>query len=239
VPVRRAIRRRYRTEAGRRAAYAKLKHDRWAGDPYLSRMMRKHWRRGRSRTANQIVVRSDQYRTFTLADGGDVWLAVPGLKRREPVKSAEHHRRPHGTLRLILRAVPSKCTRRRRLDAEIQPAPVRHRQGRRDKVLGSLADSDGAVTAPGSATCCGPNPTSSKSRTPGGQDPGPLPTGPARPGRGQTDRVEKNNLGTAKRNHRRRAFEAKVRASSPPSRVVDRRRIVAGTSPGPSPHGRN
>ena len=75
-----------------------------SGDAYLSRVMRKCWRHGHNHTSNQIVVRSDQYTTWTLAEGGDVWLAVPGLERRSrvaiPLNSTVA---PTGTLRLILR----------------------------------------------------------------------------------------------------------------------------------------
>jgi IS605 OrfB family transposase len=102
--ARRAVHRRIRDEAGRRKAYADLKHDRWAGDPYLRRLMRRHWKHGRNRTRNQIVVRSDQYKTFTLAEGGNVWLAVPGLERRQLVTiPLDTTVAPAGTLRLILR----------------------------------------------------------------------------------------------------------------------------------------
>jgi IS605 OrfB family transposase len=102
--VREAIRRHTRDEAERKRLYTLLKADRWAEDPYLSRVMRKHWKRGKNRTHNQIVVRADQYTTWTLTDGGDVWLAVPGLERRQriaiPLNTSVP---PSGTLRLILR----------------------------------------------------------------------------------------------------------------------------------------
>ena len=54
--VRRAVSRRPGTGAERKRLFTALKADAWAGDPYLSRMMRKHWRRGRSRVRNQIIV---------------------------------------------------------------------------------------------------------------------------------------------------------------------------------------
>jgi hypothetical protein len=53
---------------------------------------------------NQIIIRADKVRTFTLVEGGDVWLAVPGLERRAsvsvPLNTAVA---PTGTVRLILR----------------------------------------------------------------------------------------------------------------------------------------
>jgi hypothetical protein len=49
-------------------------------------------------------VRSDQYRTFTLAEDGDTWLVVPGLVRRQLVRVPLNTTvAPKGTLRLILR----------------------------------------------------------------------------------------------------------------------------------------
>ncbi|MBP2329695.1 hypothetical protein JOF56_010080 [Kibdelosporangium banguiense] len=77
------VNRRVFDTAGRRRLFAALKTDTWVEDPLLSRQMRKHWKRGRNRTHNQIVVRSDQYRTFTLTERGTSWLAVPGLERRQ------------------------------------------------------------------------------------------------------------------------------------------------------------
>ncbi|SMD20640.1 hypothetical protein [Kibdelosporangium aridum] len=68
--ARKAVNRRVADTAERKRLFAALKTDTWAEDPLLSRRMRKHWKRGRNRTHNQIVVRSDQYRTFTLTDGG-------------------------------------------------------------------------------------------------------------------------------------------------------------------------
>jgi len=102
--VRRAVSRRTTDEAERRRLYGLLKADRWAEDPYLSRQMRRHWRRGKNRIHNQIVVRSDQYRTYTLMVGGDVWLAIPGLAPRQMVRiPLSTTVAPVGTLRVILR----------------------------------------------------------------------------------------------------------------------------------------
>jgi IS605 OrfB family transposase len=104
VKAREAIRRHTSNEHERRRMYRLLKTGRWADDGYLSRIMRKYWRRGHNHTINQIVVRADQYTTWTLAEGGNVWLAVPGLDRRSrvaiPVNTTVA---PTGTLRLILR----------------------------------------------------------------------------------------------------------------------------------------
>ena len=104
VKAREAVRRHTADEHERRRLYRLLKADRWADDRYLSRVMRKYWRRGHNHTGNQIVVRSDQYTTWTLGDGGNVWLAVPGLERRSRVAIPLNTTvAPAGTLRLILR----------------------------------------------------------------------------------------------------------------------------------------
>ena len=109
VGVRRAIRRHVANrhaanDVERKRLFALLKSDRWVDDPYLRRQMRNHWPRGKNHTANQIVVRADQFRIFTLIEGGDVWLAVPGLDRGRRVAIPLNTTvAPAGTLRLILR----------------------------------------------------------------------------------------------------------------------------------------
>ncbi|HEY0803969.1 MAG TPA: transposase, partial [Pseudonocardiaceae bacterium] len=104
LPVRRAIPRRTPAQTERKRLYTLLKTDTWPQDRWLSRLMRQHWKRGHNRTHNQIVVRADQYRAFTLTEGGNVWLAVPGLQRRQLVRiPLSTTVAPTGTLRLILR----------------------------------------------------------------------------------------------------------------------------------------
>ncbi|MBB5805836.1 transposase [Saccharothrix ecbatanensis] len=102
--VRKVVSRRVVDVAERKRLFSALKTDTWAEDPFLSRLMRKHRKRGRNRTHNQIVIRSDQYRTFTLTGGGDSWLSVPGVERRQSVLiPLDTTVAPSGTLRLILR----------------------------------------------------------------------------------------------------------------------------------------
>jgi transposase len=104
VACRLAVSRRTSDQAERKRLFTALRRDSWAEDPFLSRQMRRHWKRGRNRTHDQIVVRSDQYRTYTLAGHGNVWLAVPGLERRQLVRiPLDTTVAPVGTLRLILR----------------------------------------------------------------------------------------------------------------------------------------
>ncbi|WP_100448015.1 zinc ribbon domain-containing protein [Glycomyces xiaoerkulensis] len=102
--ARQAIHRRTGDEAERKRLYTALKCDTWTTDPFLRRVMRRCWRRSRTRITNQIIVRSDQFKTYTLTDGGNVWLAIPGLERRSTVKIPLGTTvAPTGTLRVILR----------------------------------------------------------------------------------------------------------------------------------------
>ncbi len=83
--VRQRVIRRTSDPAERQELFTALKRDTWTSDPVLPRQ-RKPWKRGRDRTPNQIVVCSDKYRTFTLAESGNVRLAIPGLQRRHLVR---------------------------------------------------------------------------------------------------------------------------------------------------------
>ncbi|MBM0226497.1 transposase [Micromonospora sp. ATA51] len=103
VEVRRAITRRTTDPVERKRMFTALKADRWAVDPFLARQMRTHWKRGRNRTHDQIVVRADKYNTV-VDRRGRLWLAVPGLERRQMVRiPLSSTVAPTGTLRLMLR----------------------------------------------------------------------------------------------------------------------------------------
>ncbi|MFU8849821.1 RNA-guided endonuclease InsQ/TnpB family protein [Micromonospora sp. SL1-18] len=103
VQVRRAIVRRTDDPVQRKRMFDALEADRWADDPFLARQMRRHWKRGRNRTHDQIVVRADNYNNAV--DGrGRLWLVVPGLEPRKMVRiPLSTTVAPTGTLRLILR----------------------------------------------------------------------------------------------------------------------------------------
>ncbi|MFI0467303.1 RNA-guided endonuclease TnpB family protein [Saccharopolyspora sp. 5N102] len=144
--VRKAIYRRTADQAERKRMYTALKRDAWAEDPFLSRQMRKHWKRGRNRTHNQIVVRSDLYRTFTLTEDGHIWLAVPGLQRRHLVRIPLNTKMaPSGTLRLILRH--GRVEVHYQIDPATMPSSIRpagdHRVGVDMGYTEVLTDSDG------------------------------------------------------------------------------------------------
>jgi transposase len=59
--VRRAVAARTTDETERKRLYTLLKQDKWLEDTYLHRMMRKHFRHGKSQCSNQFVVRSDKH----------------------------------------------------------------------------------------------------------------------------------------------------------------------------------
>lgn len=103
VPVKRAIHARAADPCERKRMFAALKAGTWAGDPFLARQMRRHWRRGHNRTHNQIIVRADQHNTRP-DERGRLWLAVPGLSPRKLIRiPLSTTVAPTGTLRLILR----------------------------------------------------------------------------------------------------------------------------------------
>ncbi len=100
--VKQAIRRHTQDKAERKRLYTLLKADKYLEDRYLSRCMRKYFRRGHNHTDNQILVRSDNYTVFTLAT--KVWLKIPSLVKGQRIAiplSTSHA--PTGNLRLILR----------------------------------------------------------------------------------------------------------------------------------------
>ena len=59
--VRQAIAKRTTDAAERKRLYTRLRNDDWLSEPFLHRQMRKHFRHGKSHTANQFVVRSDKH----------------------------------------------------------------------------------------------------------------------------------------------------------------------------------
>ncbi|MTW19772.1 RNA-guided endonuclease TnpB family protein [Allochromatium palmeri] len=102
VKARRRIRRHTQNKAEQKRLFSALKGHGWTSDPYLRRIMRQDWRRGRNHTHNQIIVRSDNYTTFQL--GGRAWIKIPGLEKGQriaiPLNTTVE---PTGTLRLILK----------------------------------------------------------------------------------------------------------------------------------------
>ena len=98
------IGRRLLPEAERKRLYTLLTRDQWTDDPLVRRWMRQRWRRGHNHTSDQVIIRADKVRAFTLTEGAEVWLSVPGLGPGAgvvvPPATAVA---PAGTLRVILR----------------------------------------------------------------------------------------------------------------------------------------
>jgi IS605 OrfB family transposase len=215
VKVRRAVFRRTADPAERKRLFTALKADTWAGDPYLSRMMRKHCRRGRSKAANQIVVRADKYRTFTLTDGGDVWLAVPGLERRQLIKiPLNTTAAPAGTLRLILR--DGRVEVHYQVDGSSLKSSLRPHGDRSigvDKGYTEvLTDSDGEHHGRGLGVLLSAQSDRLKIKNRHRAKIRAVAEKAARRGdRSKADRIARNNLGIVKKTRARRRFEAKVR----------------------------
>ncbi|MFE9643933.1 zinc ribbon domain-containing protein [Streptomyces sp. NPDC006365] len=214
VLVRKAIHRRYHTEKELRDAYTALRHDTWTNDPFLCRLMRKHWRRGVSRTVNQIVVRSDQYRTFTLAKGGNVWLAVPSLVRRKMISiPLTTTVAPTGTLRLILRngrvevhyAIDAPDLREMRpcgaakvgVDKGYSEVLTDSEGNHHGQELGNLLRAESDYLKTKNARRAKIRAVVERARNAGDH--------------AKADRIAANNLGTIKRDRRRRRFASRVR----------------------------
>jgi hypothetical protein len=79
LKVRQAIAKRTTDELERKRLYTLLKRDEWLSDSYLHRMMRKHFRHGRSKVANQFIVRSDRF--FTEVVNGKLTIVVKIAKK--------------------------------------------------------------------------------------------------------------------------------------------------------------
>jgi IS605 OrfB family transposase len=199
----------------RRKLLTALKADEWAGDPYLSRLMRKHWRRGHSHIWNQVIIRADNVRTFTLAEGGDVWLAVPGLLPREMVRiPLDTTVAPSGTLRVILRG--GRAEVHCQVDGSSLKSSARPHGARSigvDKGYTEvLTDSDGVHHGPGLGVLLAAesdrlkikNRRRAKIRAVAGKA--------ARRGdHAKAERIAASNLGTVKKTRTRRRFEARAR----------------------------
>jgi len=101
VKARRCIWRHTQDKAEQKRLFTALKANDWTSNPYLRRIMRKHWARGHNHTHNQIIVRSDNYTTFQR--GGRAWIKIPGLIKGSRIAiPLDTTVAPTGTLRIIL-----------------------------------------------------------------------------------------------------------------------------------------
>lgn len=213
IKVRQAVHRRYRDEGERKRAYTRLKYGRSQDDAFLARMTRKHVKHGVSRVANQIVVRSDQYRTWTMADG-NVWIGAPGLQRRQRIAIPLNTTvAPTGTPRLILRqgrvevhyAIDAPDLRETRpcgtgtvgVDKGYTEVLTDADGVRHGNDLGALLRGESDCLKVKNARRAKIHSIAVKAREAGDT--------------AKADRIERNNLGTIKRQHRRTRFESRLR----------------------------
>jgi len=100
--VKQSIRRHTNDKIEQKRLYTLLKADNYLEDSYLSRIMRKYFKRGHNHTHNQIIVRSDDYTVFTLLD--KIWIKIPSLVKGKRIAiPLSTNVSPKGNLRIILR----------------------------------------------------------------------------------------------------------------------------------------
>ncbi|GIF69171.1 hypothetical protein Ais01nite_72060 [Asanoa ishikariensis] len=230
VPVKRAIAKRPAND--RRALFALLKSNRWTDDRWLSRQMRRRWKRGKNRTHNQIIVRSDKVDTFTLAEGGDVWLKVPGLEPRRPVIIPLNTTvAPNGTLRLILRG--NRVEVHYQIDASAMKSSQRSCGDREVGVdkgyTEALTDSDGKHHGEDLGRLLTTDSDRLKERNRRRAKLRSIANSAAEKGRhAKATRIKSNNLGTVKRDRQVAVHQARVRTEifTAVHSVVDKAKVV-------------
>lgn len=231
VQVKRAIRRHTTDPGEQKRLYTNLKADRWAQDPYLARQMRRHCKRGKNRTHNQIVVRADQHHTRA-SETGQLWLAVPGLVQRQMVKIPLNTTvAPTGTLRLILRK--DRVEIHYQIDAatmKTSQVPAGTRTIGVDKgYTEALTDSDGNHHGTRLGTLLTTESDHRKAKGRARAKLRSIANSAARRGnQAKAERIRRNNLGTVKRERRRARWEAMVRTETFTAvhRVIDQASAV-------------
>jgi hypothetical protein len=201
-------------EAERKRLYPLLTRDRWAGDPLVERWMRGQWRRGHNHTSSQIIIGSDNVRTFTLTEGADVWLAVPGLGPGAgvvvPPATAVA---PVGTLRVVLRGG--------RVEVHYQVEDTAVRSAHRGCGAGTvgvdkgysevLVDSDGDQHGTELGELLRSRSDILKERNARRAELRSIGNQAAQRGRhGKAERFRRNNLGTVKKHRQQRRWEQQV-----------------------------
>jgi hypothetical protein len=230
--VRQRVGRRLLPESERKHPYTLLKRDQWTGDPWLRRWMRQQWRRGHNHTSNQLIIRSDNVRTFTLTEGGDVWLSVPGLAPRASVAVPLNTTlAPTGTLRVILRGG--------RVQVHYQVDDTAVKSAHRpcgtatvgvDKGYSEvLTDSDGDHHGTELGDLLRSRSDALKERNARRARLRSLANHAAQRGQhGKAERIRRNNLGTIKKHRQQRRWEHQVRTVTyrAVNAVVDKARVI-------------
>jgi len=102
VKVRQAMKKRTKDESERKRLFTWLKNNQWTEDKYLQRMMRKHFKHGKTKVDNQIILDTGSYSAFER--NGQAWIKVQGLERGKRIAiPLNTNLLPSGTLRLIVR----------------------------------------------------------------------------------------------------------------------------------------
>ncbi|MFC7241372.1 RNA-guided endonuclease TnpB family protein [Catellatospora aurea] len=214
VAVREAIRRHTSDPAEQKRLFTLLRADRWAEDRYLARQMRKHRKRGKNHTHDQIVVRADQHNTR--ADKhGRLWLAIPSLHLRRLVKIPLNTTvAPTGTLRLVLR------DGRVEIHYQIDPAAMPTSQrpcgtstvGVDKGYTEALTDSDGVHHGTGLGALLTAESDRIKERNRRRATLRSIANSAATRGNfAKSERIRRHNLGTAKRDRQAAKHRARVR----------------------------
>lgn len=101
VSVKRKIFARTNDKTQQKHLFTLLKSGKWSEDKWLSRIMRKTYRHGRSKVKNHIVLSPRDYNWFSL--NGDGWIAVLSLISRKRIAIPMASNQPiSGTIRLIV-----------------------------------------------------------------------------------------------------------------------------------------
>ena len=99
--VRKAVVKRTTDDAERKRMFILLKRNKWMEDSFLRRKMRKHFKHGKSRVNNQIVLDTGSYSSFINDD--QAWLSVQSLDRGQRINiPLGTNVPPENTIRLIL-----------------------------------------------------------------------------------------------------------------------------------------
>lgn len=86
--------------------YTLLKKNGYQSDPLLRRLMRKHFKHGKTRVDNQIIIPSDLVKINVFEHNGKPYIKVPSLVRGKPIRvplNCTINYAPKSTTRLILR----------------------------------------------------------------------------------------------------------------------------------------
>lgn len=205
--VRQQIHARFSEDADRKRYFGLLKSDGWITDPLLCRWMRKAKKHGQNHTHNQIVVEAGVYSQFKGKDG-NTWLKVPSLIKGQriaiPLNSKVTLR---GTLRLILRG---GCVEVHYFTNGRKHGPCGTGITGLDKGYTEvLADSDGQLHGIGFGKLLTPV---CAQRMAKGKARNKLYAIAQKASPAKRARIEKNNLGTLKRDKLNRKTQAQIRS---------------------------